>query len=103
MAFLVKGIWEKGTFTVPEDVSGERVKFKFDEYRRAFGNILEAQGYTVIEMTKPTLSTSVLKTEPGEKRYDFWARVIRKPSIIRLSIPDYAVPHYQKRGLKLLD
>ena len=101
--FYVKGRWERGTFTVPEDISEDRIQFKIDEYKREFGELLERQGYTVLEMTAPVLSTVFLKTEPGQKRYDFYARIIRKPVTVRLSIPDYAVPHYQKMGLKLLD
>jgi hypothetical protein len=99
----VKGIWERGTFTVPDDAPDDKVQAKFSDYKRDFGKILERQGFTVLEMTSPTSSKSVLKTEPGQKRYDLYARVIRKPEIVRLSVPDIAVPMLLKNGLQLVD
>ncbi len=101
--FYVKGIWERGTFTVPDDLSEERVQEKVAAYKEAFGKILESRGFTVLEMTSPTLSKGKLKTDPGQKRYDLWARVIRKPQTVRLSVPDIAVPALLKQGLRLLD
>ena len=103
MSLLVKGIWERGTFTVPESISEERLDFEKDKFKQTFGKILEGRGYTVLEMTNPILSTSKMKTEPGLKRYDFHARIIKEPVTMRLHIPDYAVAHYQKMGLKLID
>jgi len=99
----VKGIWERGTFTVPDSTPEELIEFKKDEYKREYGKLLERKGFNVLEMTNPTLSTDELKTEPGMKRYNFYARVIRKPEVVRLSVPDIAVPALQKLGLQLLD
>ena len=86
MTLYVKGIWERGTFTVPDDTPEERVAFKIATYKRQFGELLERQGFTVLEMTSPTLSTRRLVTEPGRKRYDLYARVIRKPETIIIPI-----------------
>lgn len=99
----VKGIWERGTFTVPDDTPEDKIEWKKADYKREFGKLLEAQGFQVLEMTSPTLSTGRLATEPGRKRYDLYARVIRKPQLVRLSVPDTAVPALQRQGLRLLD
>lgn len=99
----VKGIWERGTFTIPDDTPDDRIQFKKDEYKREFGQLLEAQGFSVLEMTNPSPTTQKMKAEPGRKRYDVYARVIRKPEVIRFSVPDLAVPALQGQGFKLLD
>ena len=99
----VKGIWERGTFTVPDGIPEVRVNEKIAMYKRQFGELLERQGFTVLGMTSPTLSIRRLITEPGRKRYDLFARVIRKPQTVRLHIPDKAVPALMAKGMRLLD
>jgi len=99
----VKGIWERGTFTIPDDVPEDRVQAKKDEYKREFGKLLECQGFTVLEMTNPSPTTQKMKAELGRKRYDVYARVIRKPETVRFSVPDIAVPSLQMTGARLLD
>jgi hypothetical protein len=99
----VKGIWERGTFTVPENTPEDRIQSKSAEYKKTFGKILESQGFIVLEMTSPTLSNGVFKTDPDMKRYEFYARVIRKPQTVRISVPDIAVPALLEKGLRLLD
>lgn len=99
----VKGIWERGTFTVPDDAPESQIQEKFADYKKKFGQLLENQGFNVLEMTSPTLSKSGMITDPGQKRYDLYARVIRKPQTIRLNVPDSAVPSLLHQGLRLLD
>ena len=99
----VKGIWQRGTITIPDDIPEDKVQSHKDEYKREFGKLLEKQGFTVLEMTSPTPSTDRLKTEQGRKRYNLYARVIRKPETVRLTVPDIAVPALLKKGLRLLD
>jgi hypothetical protein len=99
----VKGIWERGTFTVPSDIPEERVQDKLAEYKNTLGKILESRGFTVLEMTSPTLSKDGFVTEPGEKRYDFYARIIRKPQLVRVSVPDAVDPELLRKGYRLID
>ena len=96
-----KGIWERGTFTVPEDVPDARVQDVAHKYLRKFGEALELQGFEVLEIIGPAISQGRMLPGPGRKRYDCFARVRRKPVTINLEIPEEIIPEMQSKGLKL--
>jgi len=96
-----KGIWERGTFTVPEDIPDTRVQEVAPKYLRRFGEALERQGFEVLEIIGPVVSQGRMPAESGRKRYDCFARVRREPQTIRLEIPEELIPEMQDKGLKL--
>ena len=96
-----KGIWERGTFTVPEDIPDSRVQVVAHKYLKRFGEALERQGFEVLEIIGPAVSQGKMPAEPGRKRYDCFARVRRKPVTIDLEIPEELIPEMQGKGLKL--
>jgi len=95
------GFWERATFTVPADVSDERVQFHTDKYTAKAAKVFEAQGCTVLKFTKPIVSLGHLVTDDDRRRYDifFWLR--RKPVTIDFEIPEELIPEMQSKGLKL--
>ncbi len=96
-----KGIWERGTFTVPEDVPDARVQDVAHKYLRRFGEALERQDFEVLEIIGPVVSQGRMPAEPGRKRYDCFARVRRQPTTIHLQIEEELIPEMQTKGLKL--
>ncbi len=100
-AIAAKGIWERGTFTVPEDIPDARVQGVAHKYLRRFGEALERQGFEVLEVIGPAVSRGRMPPEPGRKRYDCFARVRRKPVTIDLEIPEQLIPEMQSKGLTL--
>ncbi len=96
-----KGIWERGTFTAPEDTPDTRVQDVAHQYLRKFGEALERQGFEVLEIIGPVVSQGIVPPEPDRKRYDCFARVRRKPVTIALEIPEQLIPEMQDKGLKL--
>jgi len=95
------GLWERATFTVPEDVSDERVRFEAHKYMRRFGRSLEGQGFTIKEMLRPQVSNRL--PEKGRRRYDILAFVSRAPVVIRENIPDTLVTEMQLKGMTLVE
>ena len=97
----VGGFWERATFTVPADTPDERVQFHADKYIAKAAKVFEAQGCTVLEVTKPIVSLGHLVTDDDRRRYDifFWCR--RKPIEYTFEIPDKAVPEMQRLGMKI--
>ena len=95
------GYWERATFTVPADVSDERVQSKADKYTAKAAKVFEAQGCTILNFTKPFVSLGHLVTEGDRRRYDifFWLR--RKPETYNLEIPEQLIPEFQSKGWKL--
>lgn len=96
-----KGVWERGTFTVPDDVPDSRVQSVAHKYMGRFGEALERQGFEVLETLGPIISQGRMPAEPGRKRYDCFARARRRPVIIDLEIPEVLIPEMQSKGLKL--
>ena len=96
-----KGIWERGTFTVPEDIPDVRVQDVAYKYLRRFGEALERQDFEVLEIIGPVVSGGMMRAEPGRKRYDCFARVRRKPVTVTIEIPEKLIPEMQTKGLKL--
>ena len=97
-------VWKSATFTVPAEVSEERVQFAADKYRLKFGKALELEGWRVLDMEQPTLDRSVLAhgtTDPDRRRYQIWAKVTRRPVEVRIDVPDEDVPIYLNAGFKL--
>ncbi|MDA1188801.1 MAG: hypothetical protein O2854_03880 [Chloroflexi bacterium] len=96
-------IWKSATFTVPIEVTEERVRFSADKYRLKFGKALETQGYNVLHMEQPKEDRSVAAagtTDPDRRRYQIWAKVTRRPVEIRVDVPDADIPIYEKAGFK---
>ena len=95
------GYWERATFTVPADVSDERVQSSADKYTAKAAKVFEAQGCTVLSFTKPFVSLGHLVTDDDRRRYDifFWLR--RKPENITLPVPEQLIPEFQSKGWKL--
>ena len=96
-----KGIWERGTFTVPKDRPDARVQSVAYKYMRRFGEALERQGFEVLEIIGPVVSQGKMEAEPGRKRYDCFARARRKPVTVTIEIPEKLIPEMQSKGLKL--
>jgi len=95
------GLWERATFTVPEDTLEEQVQFKADVYMARFGIALEHQGFTVREMLRPRVSMRGAPTEQGRRRYDIFAFVSRLPVVTTMDIPDALVPEMLQKGMQL--
>lgn len=96
------GYWERGTMTVPDSVSDERVQFHATGYMRKFGEALEKQGLTVKKMTRPVENPkSRLPKDPDRRRYSIYAWVTRTPLQMTVDIPDLLVPKYLSKGWKL--
>ncbi len=92
------GFWERATFTVPNDVSDERVQFYADEYTRRGGKAFEAQGYTILKVTPPRVSFSHLVTEADRRRYDIYFFLTRIPTTMRVEVPEELHPQMLKMG-----
>ena len=98
-------VWEKASFTVPADVTEERVQFVADKYRRKFGKVLEEHGFEVLGMEMPHEGHDVVSvgiTEPNRRRYIIWAKVRRRPVEIRVDVPDRQVAAFQRSGFSLV-
>lgn len=91
--------WERGTFTVPEDIPHERVMRVKDKYKVKLGKVLDRQGIRVLEMFDPMPSDRL--PEQGRKRYDILVQCRRDPVEFVIDIPDQFVPEMQKKGMKL--
>ena len=92
------GFWERATFTVPSDVSDERVQFYADEYTRRGGKAFEAQGYTILKVTPPRVSFSHLVTEVDRRRYDIYFFLRRTPITMRVQVPEELHPQMRALG-----
>ena len=97
------GYWESATFTVPIEVSHERVLLLGQKYQNKFGESLEGQGLTVRRMGEPMLDSRPLETDPDRRRYRLLAWCSRRPREIHVEIPDEAVPNMEKMGLRLTE
>ncbi len=97
--------WEGGVFTVPSDVSDERVQNKAPEYRNKFGEQLEKKGFRVLDMRGPHVIPQHVQAliNPFRRKYRIVARVSRRPVDIKIDVPDSAVPALQGMGMKLVD
>lgn len=98
-------VWQKGTFSVPGDITEERVQFAGEKYRRKFGAALELQGFQVLGMDGPFYDGSVVAigiTEPDRKRYVMWARARRPVVEFKVDVPDEDIGLYQKAGFNLV-
>jgi hypothetical protein len=95
--------WERAAFTVPDDVSEERVQDSAHKYRLRFGNALELQGYEVLAMGMPERDETVLArgtTDPDRRRYVIWAKVRRRPVEVKVDVPDEDIALYEKAGFR---
>ena len=94
------GFWERATFTVPIDVSDERVQTYADEYTRLGGKAFEAQGYTILKVTPPRVSFSHLVTEADRRRYDIYFFLRRTPMTMRVQVPEELYPQMLTMGYR---
>ena len=99
------GCWQTAVFTVPAEVSDDRVQFSASKYKQRFGDTLEAQGWTVLAMNEPVLDTRkrVGGTAPDRRPYMVSAWCRRAPQQIKVDIPDHAVPDMKNMGLALAE
>ena len=98
-------VWEKASYTVPGEVSEERVQATGERYRRKLGKLLEWQGWTVLGFDGPIWDRSIISyglTDPDRRRYVLYAKVTRRPQTITVDVPDEDVAIYQKAGFKLV-
>ena len=98
-------VWRSGTYTVPAEVSEERVRFTADKFKLKFGKSLELQGFEVLEMGEPERDITVFGvgiTEPNRRKYIIWARIRRRPATQVIDVPDEDVPLYQDAGYTLV-
>jgi len=99
-----KHVWEKAFFTVPAEVSEERVQVVGEKYRRKFGASLEQRGFEVLGMDGPNVDRGLVAagtTDPNRRRYVVWAKVRRHPVVVNVQAPDEDVPIYQQAGFTL--
>jgi hypothetical protein len=97
-------IWDRAGFTVPANVSDERVQSKAAYYQNIFGTALELQGFEVLRMDPPIRDTGFVAegtTDPDRKKYLVWAKVRRRPVEVKVDVPDEDVPIYLASGYKL--
>lgn len=98
-------VWEKSGFTVPANVPNERVQFKGEHFRRKFGDYLVAKGFTVIKMEGPVEDHGLLATgttAPDRRAYVIYAKVTRRPIVVRVDVLDEDVPIYQQSDFRLV-
>lgn len=98
-------VWEQAFFTVPAEVSEERVQFVGEKYRRKFGASLEARGFEVLGMDGPNVDRGLVAagtTDPNRRAYAIWAKVRRRPTVVKVQVPDEDVPMYLNAGFKLV-
>lgn len=99
-ALIDGGFWDRATFTVPSDVSDERVQFSADKYTRRAGNVFEAQGYTILKVTPPRVSFGHLVTEEDRRRYDIYFFLTKIPETVKVEVPDILAPQMLAMGFK---
>ena len=93
--------WERGTFTVPDGVPLDKVKYVAADYMSRMGRTLERKGYRVERMLPPRESIYLIPYTPGRTRYDVYAFISKKPELVHYDIPDQLVPEMEALGLKL--
>ena len=99
-------VWDHATFTVPDNVSEDRVQFAASKYQLKYGKSLEKQGLRVLEMGKPEVNRGIVArgtTEPDRRPYVIWAKVTRRPVEVRMEVPDEDVGLFQKAGFCLVE
>lgn len=104
-SLIEDGLWRSATFTVPEEVGEDRVRFAADRYQRKFGNQLEAEGFDVRLMAEPEVDKrrSTTLTPEDRRAYVIWAWVKRRPVDFHVEIPDDYVPAMEDVGLRLTE
>ena len=95
------GLWDRGSFTVPDTTSEERGQFVAQKYMVKYGEALEAQGFTVKEMLKPQVDPLQSHINPGRRGYVMYARIMRRPVLHNFWVPDEAAPAIEKLGFRL--
>jgi len=94
--------WERASFTVPSSTTDERVEEVAYKYQNKIGKHLEAQGFTVLDMSMP-FQTTQGPIEPDRKKYLVLSRVKRRPQEINLLVPDNAVNDMMNLGMRLTE
>ena len=97
-------VWRRGSFTVPSEVSEQRVQDEAYKYRKKFGAFLELEGFTVLGFDGPHHDTGMMATgmtAPDRRSYRLWAKVTRRPVVVHMDTPDADVPMMAKLGWKL--
>ena len=100
---MASSVWERGSFTVPDDVPHERVCAMSAKYMQRFGQALEAQGFTVLNMSAPQEEGVQVGVAKGRRKYIIQALVTRRPVTVKVDVPDQSVPAMVKQGYKLLE
>ena len=99
-SLIDNGVWERATFTVPSDVSDERVQESARKYRSKAASAWEAQGFTIMEMLGPNVAESMPGDPPDRKRYSIFGFLRRRPVELTFDVPDVAVVALAEKGLK---
>ena len=97
-------IWRRGSFTVPMDVSEQRVQDDAHKYKKKFGEYLEREGFTVLGFDGPHRDTgmvAVAMTDPDRRPYRVWAKVTRRLQVVHLDAADKDIPMLQSMGWKV--
>ena len=90
-----------------DDTMKQREKEEDEKERTAqkkARDILEKQGFDVLEMSRPFRDLSIVAQatgEPDRNYYVMWAEVWQRPKLVHADIPDRYVPIWQAAGWKL--
>lgn len=97
------GIWERAVFTVPTDISHERVMLVAHKYMVRAGTHYESQGYTVLRCTQPAVDPRTYLIPPDRRGYYMWFFLRRRPTEFHLDVRDDMVEEMEKLGLRLTE
>ena len=78
-------MWETATFTVPIDISEERVKDKVPQYIKRWMEVREKGGWKLLHRI---LFNPIPRIEEDRKRYFLYGYIDRKPETRTIEVPD---------------
>ena len=78
-------MWEQATFTVPIDISEERVRDKVPEYIKKWMEVREKQGWKLLHRIQFNPLPSI---EGDRKRYMLYGLIDREPETRKIEVPD---------------
>jgi hypothetical protein len=78
-------MWEQATFTVPIDISEERVRESVPEFIKKWMTVREKQGWRLLSRIH---FDPIPRIEEDRKRYFLYGEIDRKPEMKKLEVPD---------------